>query len=185
MASPCPFHALPVLVPHRPPKLVVPWATTASQPSLFHRCRYEEAAALGTVAGANAALGALGREPLVIGRDQGYIGVLVDDLVTRGTQEPYRMFTSRAEYRLLLRADNADSRLTELGYRAGIVGEARHEVLQRKESAIDQGMRSLQSFALTNAEWAGLGLQVKPNGDKRTAEAVLSVPNAELEVSSH
>ena len=141
---------------------------------------YEEAAALGTVAGANAALATLGKDAFVVRRDQGYIGVLVDDLVTRGTLEPYRMFTSRAEYRLLLRADNADTRLTELGYGAGLVGEERHEVLREKDSAIQTGLRSLRRFTLSNLEWHDRGFGVKPNGERRSAEQVLSVPNAEL-----
>ena len=141
---------------------------------------YEEAAALGTVAGANAALACFGRPPLSIGRDQGYMGVLVDDLVTRGTTEPYRMFTSRAEYRLLLRADNADDRLTPLGRDLGLVGDERYERLQKKQEAIETGLASLRSFRLTNHQWAARGLGVKPNGERRTAEAVLSVPNAEL-----
>ena len=141
---------------------------------------YEEAAALGTVAGANAALSSKGRPPFVVRRDQGYIGVLVDDLVTRGTMEPYRMFTSRAEYRLLLRADNADTRLTELGHKAGLVGEERHEMLQRKAGAIERGLDSLRRFQLSNKEWHDLGFGVKPNGERRSAEQVLSVPNAEL-----
>jgi len=141
---------------------------------------YEEAAALGTIAGANAAFAARGRPPLLIGRDQGYMGVLVDDLVTRGTMEPYRMFTSRAEYRLLLRADNADDRLTSLGHSMGLVGEERHDVLRRKAEAIERGMASLRSFALSNREWADRGVGVKPNGERRTAEAILSVPEADL-----
>lgn len=141
---------------------------------------YEEAAALGTVAGANAALALQGRPPFLVGRDQGYIGVLVDDLVTRGTMEPYRMFTSRAEYRLLLRADNADTRLTAMGTEVGLVGEARQAVMKKKAEAIEIGLSSLRRFALSNREWHALGFGVKPNGQLRTAEQVLSVPNAEL-----
>ncbi|MCC8181786.1 MAG: tRNA uridine-5-carboxymethylaminomethyl(34) synthesis enzyme MnmG [Clostridiales bacterium] len=105
---------------------------------------YEEAAAQGFVAGANAALRLLGREPLILRRDQGYIGVLIDDLVTKGTNEPYRMMTSRTEYRLVQRQDNADQRLTPVGYRLGLVSRERYEAVLEKYRLVDRELERLE-----------------------------------------
>ena len=106
---------------------------------------YEEAAVLGLVAGINAAAFALGREPVTIDRSQGYVGVLIDDLVTNGTNEPYRMMTSRSEYRLLLRQDNADERLCEIGHRAGLVSDERLAAVREKYAAVQREIARLHT----------------------------------------
>ena len=105
---------------------------------------YEEAAVQGFVAGVNAALKLQGRDPLILRRDQGYIGVLIDDLVTKGTNEPYRMMTSRTEYRLIQRQDNADQRLTPIGYRLGLVSAARCQAVREKYAAVDREIHRLE-----------------------------------------
>ncbi len=105
---------------------------------------YEEAAAQGLVAGVNAALKILGRPPMVIGRDQGYVGVLIDDLVTKGTEEPYRIMTSRTEYRLLCRQDNADRRLCGLGHEVGLVSDERYRAVLEKYAAVEREIKRLE-----------------------------------------
>lgn len=112
---------------------------------------YEEAAAQGLIAGANAALRIKGQAPLIIGRDQGYVGVLIDDLINLGTKEPYRMFTSRAEYRLLLREDNADQRLTPTGYANGLVSEARWKMFLEKMNTLQKGEERLEQVRVPGA----------------------------------
>ena len=110
---------------------------------------YEEAAAQGLIAGANAALKLQGKDPLILSRSESYIGTLIDDLVTKGTNEPYRMMTSRSEYRLLLRQDNADSRLTPKGYAAGLVSEAQYSAFLEKQALISQEIARLESTNLS------------------------------------
>ena len=110
---------------------------------------YEEAAAQGLIAGINAALKIKGEEPVILDRSQGYIGTLIDDLVTKGTNEPYRMMTSRSEYRLLLRQDNADERLTPIGYRAGLISEERYHKLLHKLDLIDEEIKRLQTTSVS------------------------------------
>ena len=113
---------------------------------------YEEAAAQGFAAGVNAALALLGREPLVLKRSESYIGTLIDDLVTKGTEEPYRMMTSRSEYRLVLRQDNADQRLTAIGHRIGLVSEERLAAVEAKYAAVDREIRRLKHTGIPGSE---------------------------------
>ena len=142
---------------------------------------YEEAAAQGLVAGANAALQAGGgSERLRIGRHEGYMGVMIDDLVTRGTAEPYRMFTSRAEFRLRLRADNADQRLTPLGLRLGLVGRARSEAFHVKRAAIVEGFERFESLSQSPSAWSTQGFPVKLDGRPRTALDILAMKSVDL-----
>jgi len=114
---------------------------------------YEEAAAQGLMAGINAVMKIRGEQPIVLGRDQAYIGVLIDDLTTKGTKEPYRMFTSRAEYRLLLREDNADLRLRDLGYALGLVSREEYDGFLKKKKAIYQTRELLKEFKLRPEPW--------------------------------
>ncbi len=141
---------------------------------------YEEAAGQGLIAGANAASRAGGGGALVLDRTESYIGVMIDDLVTLGTDEPYRMFTSRAEYRLALRADNADQRLTEKGVAAGLVGRARTEAYRHKDAALQRGRGQLEAIAASPQAWRRLGLPVNLDGASRTAWQILAYPGVSV-----
>ncbi len=142
---------------------------------------YEEAAAQGLVAGLNAASRALGRDSVTFGRAESYIGVMIDDLVTRGVTEPYRMFTSRAEFRLSLRADNADQRLTGLGVKLGCVGEARRLTFDAKMDALALGKERLENTTFSPADVAKRGIHVNHDGVRRSAYRLLSMPDVSFE----
>ena len=140
---------------------------------------YEEAAAQGMVAGLNAAALALGRAPITFGRSDSYIGVMIDDLTSRGVTEPYRMFTSRAEYRLTLRADNADQRLTPKGVEAGCVRETRRIAFETKAEQMGLAAARLAATGFTSRELAAVGLHVSQDGARKSALQVMAFPDVE------
>jgi len=141
---------------------------------------YEEAAAQGLMAGANAALAAQGREPFILDRSQAYIGVMIDDLITKGVTEPYRMFTSRAEYRLLLRADNADERLTKMGAELGLVGEYRRDVTAAKMDKFATAKQKSADLKESPSVLAKAGIKINQDGVRRSVMDLLAYPNINL-----
>jgi tRNA uridine 5-carboxymethylaminomethyl modification enzyme len=141
---------------------------------------YEEAAAQGLVAGLNAAARAGDTAEIIFDRSEGYLGVMIDDLVTRGVTEPYRMFTSRAEYRLTLRADNADQRLTAKGIAVGCVGAARASAFRAKAEALDAGRTLARSLSITPSAANRHGLVLNQDGQRRSAMDLLSYPTIEM-----
>ena len=142
---------------------------------------YEEAAAQGLLAGLNAARKAGQQSPVIIDRGQGYLGVMIDDLVTRGVAEPYRMFTSRAEYRLTLRADNADERLTPLGVKLGIASPERTRCFRERQTLIERARSLALQLSVTSSQAQKLGLRVNQDGQRRSARDLIAMPEVGLE----
>ncbi len=142
---------------------------------------YEEAAAQGMVAGINAATKSRGKPAVQFSRRESYIGVMIDDLTTRGVSEPYRMFTSRAEFRLSLRADNADQRLTEMGRKIGVVGDTRWRAFSEKQDALVDAQQKLSVIQLSARDISGLGVKLNADGPRRSALDALSLTDFDFE----
>ena len=138
---------------------------------------YEEAAAQGLVAGINAAIKLTSRSSFIVDRSEGYIGVLIDDLVTKGTKEPYRMFTSRSEYRLTLRADNADQRLTPLGMQIGCISSKRKTIFKNKLKQLQEGFSLVKKYSISPNKLEKNGIMINHDGKKRSAFDLLSFKN--------
>ena len=142
---------------------------------------YEEAAAQGVVAGLDAALASLDKAPVIFRRSDSYIGVMVDDLITRGVTEPYRMFTSRAEFRLSLRADNADQRLTPVGIEVGCVSDRRRAAFEEKMGRLSAGRTRLEANSYTPRQLGEIGLKVNQDGSRRTGFQLLAFPDVDFQ----